>query len=93
MLGCAVVAGVPPDYFSATGQLWGNPLYDWQKMAKDGYEWWAARMRSILALVDIVRLDHFRGFFGYWSVPFGAPPLPGPRMVQKNQCLLWPPAL
>jgi 4-alpha-glucanotransferase len=67
------VAGVPPDYFSATGQLWGNPLYDWKRMAKDRYTWWADRMRSVLALVDIVRLDHFRGFMGYWSVPFGSP--------------------
>jgi 4-alpha-glucanotransferase len=66
------VAGVPPDYFSATGQLWGNPLYDWHKMEKDGYSWWAWRLRSIFALVDIVRLDHFRGFMGYWSVPFGS---------------------
>ncbi len=67
------VAGVPPDYFSATGQLWGNPLYDWGRMEKDGYSWWIGRMRSLLALVDIVRLDHFRGFMGYWSVPFGSP--------------------
>ncbi|MBX7246444.1 MAG: 4-alpha-glucanotransferase, partial [Candidatus Sumerlaeaceae bacterium] len=67
------VAGVPPDYFSKTGQLWGNPLYDWKKMAKDDYAWWVARMKSTLALVDIIRLDHFRGFMGYWAVPFGAP--------------------
>jgi len=67
------VAGVPPDYFSATGQLWGNPLYNWRLMEKQEFEWWVDRMRSILALVDIVRLDHFRGFMGYWSVPFGQP--------------------
>lgn len=67
------VAGVPPDYFSRTGQLWGNPLYDWEKMAADGYAWWASRLRSIFAQVDIVRLDHFRGFMGYYSVPFGSP--------------------
>jgi 4-alpha-glucanotransferase len=67
------VAGVPPDYFSATGQLWGNPLYDWEKMEQDGYAWWAARMRAIFATVDIVRLDHFRGFMGYYAVPFGHP--------------------
>lgn len=67
------VAGVPPDYFSETGQLWGNPLYRWGRMAEDGYAWWADRLRSIFAQVDVVRLDHFRGFMGYWSVPFGEP--------------------
>lgn len=66
-----VVAGVPPDYFSATGQLWGNPLYDWEAMAKDKYKWWADRFKIILTLVDIVRLDHFRGFEAYWEVPAG----------------------
>ncbi len=65
------VAGVPPDYFSATGQLWGNPLYDWDAMAKTNYYWWVARIRRCLELVDIVRIDHFRGFEAYWSVPFG----------------------
>ncbi|NTW01460.1 MAG: 4-alpha-glucanotransferase, partial [Oscillochloris sp.] len=63
------VAGVPPDYFSATGQLWGNPLYRWDRMAQDGYAWWIARLRQTLAIVDILRLDHFRGFEAYWSVP------------------------
>ena len=67
------VAGVPPDYFSATGQLWGNPLYNWEAMKADGYEWWVQRLQSIFALVDLVRLDHFRGFMGYWAVPWGAP--------------------
>lgn len=67
------VAGVPPDYFSATGQLWGNPIYNWKLMERQGFAWWIDRMRSILALVDIVRLDHFRGFMGYWSVPYGSP--------------------
>ncbi len=67
------VAGVPPDYFSVTGQLWGNPLYNWKRLEKQGFGWWIDRMRSTLALVDIVRLDHFRGFMGYWSVPFGSP--------------------
>lgn len=66
-----VVAGVPPDYFSATGQLWGNPLYDWEAMAKDDYAWWAERFRVMLTLVDIVRLDHFRGFEAYWEIPGG----------------------
>jgi 4-alpha-glucanotransferase len=63
------VAGVPPDYFSETGQLWGNPLYRWDLMKKDGYKWWISRVRSTLSAVDIVRLDHFRGFEKYWAVP------------------------
>jgi 4-alpha-glucanotransferase len=62
-------AGVPPDYFSSTGQLWGNPLYRWDALARTGYEWWIARFRAVLALVDRVRLDHFRGFEAYWEVP------------------------
>jgi 4-alpha-glucanotransferase len=65
----SVQAGVPPDYFSATGQLWGNPLYHWEAMAETGYAWWIERFRSTLRLVDIVRLDHFRGFEAYWEVP------------------------
>lgn len=68
-----VVAGVPPDYFSATGQLWGNPLYKWSAHKKTGYEWWIERFRSVLQLVDIVRLDHFRGFAGYYEIPYGSP--------------------
>jgi 4-alpha-glucanotransferase len=63
-----LVAGVPPDYFSETGQLWGNPLYRWELMAKEGYQWWINRIRATLSLVDIVRLDHFRGFEKYWAV-------------------------
>ena len=66
-----VVAGVPPDYFSKTGQLWGNPLYKWSLHKKNGYAWWIKRMQSVLRQVDIVRLDHFRGFEAYWEVPFG----------------------
>jgi 4-alpha-glucanotransferase len=66
-----VVAGVPPDYFSATGQLWGNPLYRWNVLAHNGYDWWVARFRSVLELVDIIRLDHFRGFEAYWEIPAG----------------------
>jgi len=66
-----VVAGVPPDYFSATGQLWGNPLYRWKTMRKNGYAWWLRRIRAALRLYDIVRVDHFRGFAGYWEVPAG----------------------
>lgn len=63
------VAGVPPDYFSATGQLWGNPLYDWERSAADGHRWWIARVRTALELADVLRLDHFRGFEAYWEVP------------------------
>ena len=66
------VAGVPPDYFSATGQLWGNPLYNWAAMKKDGYSWWISRIRSQLNLTDYVRIDHFRGFEAYWAVPYGS---------------------
>jgi 4-alpha-glucanotransferase len=65
------VAGVPPDYFSATGQLWGNPLYRWDEMARTGYAWWIDRFRAALRLVDVVRLDHFRGFEAYWEIPAG----------------------
>jgi len=64
----SVVAGVPPDYFSPTGQLWGNPLYRWRVLRASGYTWWLKRFQSVLSLVDIVRLDHFRGFAGYWEV-------------------------
>ncbi len=64
-----VVAGVPPDYFSPTGQLWGNPLYRWDVHKKNGYQWWIERIRVTLATVDIVRIDHFRGFAGYWEIP------------------------
>ena len=67
----SVVAGVPPDYFSETGQLWGNPLYRWERMAEDGYAWWVGRMRMSLTLFDAVRVDHFRGFEAYWEVPAG----------------------
>ncbi len=63
------VAGVPPDYFSENGQLWGNPLYDWDKHAANGYQWWVDRLRASAELADIVRIDHFRGFESYWSVP------------------------
>jgi 4-alpha-glucanotransferase len=81
-----VIAGVPPDYFSPTGQRWGNPLYRWEKMAEDGYSWWISRIRATLSLVDIVRIDHFRGFEAYWEVPASEPTaikgrwVPGPGM-------------
>ncbi len=64
-----VVAGVPPDYFSATGQYWGNPLYRWDVLASSGYVWWVERFRNVFRLYDLVRLDHFRGFAAYWEVP------------------------
>jgi 4-alpha-glucanotransferase len=67
------VAGVPPDYFSADGQLWGNPLYAWPAHAAENYAWWLARLRANFALCDVVRIDHFRGFEAYWSVPAGSP--------------------
>jgi 4-alpha-glucanotransferase len=64
-------AGVPPDAFSKTGQLWGNPVYDWDAIKKDGYRWWLARISMNLRMLDMVRLDHFRGFAGYWEIPAG----------------------
>jgi len=67
------VAGVPPDYFSKTGQLWGNPLYDWEALKRTGYAWWIDRLRATLKQVDLIRLDHFRGFEAYWEVPAGLP--------------------
>jgi 4-alpha-glucanotransferase len=67
------VAGVPPDAFSNTGQLWGNPLYDWGAMRGDGYRWWIERFRRALDLVDLMRIDHFRGFVAYWAVRRGEP--------------------
>jgi len=66
------VAGVPPDYFSAKGQLWGNPLYDWEYLARTDYRWWIDRLRASFELYDIIRLDHFRGFDTYWEIPAGA---------------------
>jgi 4-alpha-glucanotransferase len=66
------VAGVPPDYFSADGQLWGNPLYNWDAHEAEGYAWWISRLRANFSLCDIVRIDHFRGFDTYWSIPAGA---------------------
>jgi 4-alpha-glucanotransferase len=80
-----VVAGVPPDYFSPTGQLWGNPLYRWDYHKSTGYAWWLDRIRAVLNTVDIIRIDHFRGFAGYWEVPGNAVTaidgqwIPGPR--------------
>lgn len=66
------VAGVPPDYFSENGQLWGNPIYNWNAMKQDGYSWWIARLRTALTTYDVVRIDHFRAFASYWQVPADA---------------------
>ena len=66
-----VVAGVPPDYFSATGQYWGNPIYNWDRMLADGFRWWIERVSATLAIYDIVRIDHFRGFAASWEIPGG----------------------
>jgi 4-alpha-glucanotransferase len=79
-----LVAGVPPDYFSVTGQRWGNPVYDWPRHRRDGYRWWAARLRHALSTVDLLRLDHFRGFVASWQIPTSEPTavkgrwMPGP---------------
>ncbi len=76
------VAGVPPDYFAPTGQLWGNPLYRWEAHARTGYAWWMERVEIILKLCDIVRLDHFRGYAAYWAVPAGDPTAERGRWVE-----------
>jgi len=67
----ALMAGVPPDYFSETGQLWGNPIYDWKNLKDTGFQWWVQRFQAMLDYVDWIRIDHFRGFEGYWAVPLG----------------------
>lgn len=90
------VAGVPPDYFSLTGQLWGNPLYDWDALKQSGYAWWAARLRASLEQVDLVRIDHFRGLEAYWRIPAGMPtaehgewiPGPGAELFEALQSAL-----
>ena len=66
------VAGVPPDYFSAEGQLWGNPIYDWEAMEREGYAWWIARLRAMCGMFDMLRNDHFIGFARYYAIPAGA---------------------
>lgn len=76
------VAGVPPDYFSETGQRWGNPHYDWKKMASDDFAWWRARIRSQLQLFDLLRIDHFRGFEAYWEIPASEPTAIAGRWVK-----------
>jgi 4-alpha-glucanotransferase len=77
-----VVAGVPPDYFSATGQRWGNPHYRWDALAADGFRWWVERMRTQLSLLDIVRIDHFRGFEAYWEIPADSDTAIGGRWIK-----------
>ncbi|MDR9391969.1 MAG: 4-alpha-glucanotransferase, partial [Trueperaceae bacterium] len=77
-----VVAGVPPDYFSATGQRWGNPLYRWDVLAADGYGWWIDRLRAAFAHLDAVRIDHFRGFAAHWEIPADAPTAESGRWVE-----------
>lgn len=68
----ALMAGVPPDYFSATGQLWGNPVYDWEALEEDNFDWWVQRIKGMLEYVDLIRIDHFRGFQAYWGVEQGS---------------------
>ena len=67
----SAVSGVPPDIFSETGQLWGNPVYDWDVLKKDGYGWWIKRLERLFAMTDILRIDHFRGFDAYYEIPSG----------------------
>jgi 4-alpha-glucanotransferase len=76
------VAGVPPDYFSATGQLWGNPIYRWDAMRANGYPWWVDRFRACLEMFDMVRVDHFRGFEAHWEIPAGEPTATNGRWVK-----------
>ena len=93
-----VVAGVPPDYFSETGQRWGNPLYRWDVLEETGYAWWIARIRRTLEMVDVARIDHFRGFESYWEIPADEPtaiegkwvPGPGHRLFQAVDRALGP---
>ncbi len=66
-----VVAGVPPDFFAVTGQLWGNPIYNYELMKKNGYDWWITRISESFKLFDVVRIDHFRGFESFYSIPAG----------------------
>ncbi len=87
------VAGVPPDYFSETGQLWGNPVYDWNGLKKSNYKWWKERIKMNLQMFDIVRIDHFRAFSEFWAVPFGSETaengewLPGPEEIFLDELL------
>jgi 4-alpha-glucanotransferase len=95
------VAGVPPDYFSATGQRWGNPLYRWNVMARQRFRWWIARLEAAFALVDVLRIDHFIGFTRYWEIPAAATtavegrwvPGPGLRLLRALERALGPLAI
>ena len=80
------LAGVPPDYFSQSGQLWGNPVYDWDRLMDSGYEWWARRLSLSFKLFDITRIDHFRGLVAYWEVPFGNKDATGGKWVKAPSC-------
>ncbi|HTL04134.1 MAG TPA: 4-alpha-glucanotransferase [Gemmatimonadales bacterium] len=96
--GLLAQAGVPPDYFSATGQLWGNPIYDWEALRQTGYDWWIRRIRAALEQFDLIRLDHFRGFEAYWEVPASEPtaingrwmPGPGAELFEAITAALGP---
>ena len=89
------VAGCPPDAFSEDGQLWGNPLYDWDEMEKTGYDWWQTRARAAARFFDVIRIDHFRGLESYWAVPYGDTTAkngrwrPGPGMDLVGVLLGW----
>lgn len=85
----SVVAGVPPDYFSETGQRWGNPLYNWNKVAENGYSWWIQRIHMNLVQTDIVRIDHFRGFEAYWEIPASEPTAVIGRWVKGPEAALF----
>jgi 4-alpha-glucanotransferase len=93
-----VVAGVPPDFFSTTGQRWGNPLYRWDRLAAEGYAWWIARVQRAITQADVFRIDHFRGFAGYWEVPAASPtaiegrwvPGPGKALFDAIEAALGP---
>ncbi len=78
------VAGVPPDFFSSDGQLWGNPLYNWQEHKKDNFSWWLLRIKNLLKITDIIRIDHFRGFESYYSIPFGSKDAKQGKWIKAN---------
>ena len=79
------VSGVPPDYFSKTGQLWGNPVYDWEAIKERGYDWWIKRIGHNLKLFDTLRLDHFRGFVSYWEVKAGEKTALMPEVLARRR--------
>lgn len=83
------IAGCPPDAFSATGQLWGNPIYDWEYLEETGYKWWISRIKQSLKLYDVIRIDHFRGFEAYWSIPYGSKTAEGGEWVKGPEMKLF----